>query len=174
MTGLELIRDFVNTADLEGGEDKLADTRGLQYWLVFHGLAQLRDRASARDLATARELREALRELLRGHNGVDVDEVAASAVLDEVARHAGLAVRFLDGAIVFRPTGTGVAGGLARVVAAVGEAMTDGSWPRLKACRSDTCRWAFVDNARNRSRQWCDMAVCGNREKARTFRRKHA
>jgi predicted RNA-binding Zn ribbon-like protein len=52
--------------------------------------------------------------------------------------------------------------------------MADGSWQRLKACKSDTCRWAFIDHARNRSRQWCDMAVCGNREKARTFRKKSA
>jgi predicted RNA-binding Zn ribbon-like protein len=52
--------------------------------------------------------------------------------------------------------------------------MADGSWSRLKACRSDTCQWAFIDNARNRSRQWCDMAVCGNREKARRFRSRHA
>jgi len=52
--------------------------------------------------------------------------------------------------------------------------MVDGSWQRLKACRSDTCRWAFVDHARNRSRQWCSMSVCGNREKARVFRERHA
>jgi predicted RNA-binding Zn ribbon-like protein len=52
--------------------------------------------------------------------------------------------------------------------------MADGSWQRLKACRSDTCRWAFVDNARNRSRQWCDMRVCGNRQKARLYRQRRA
>jgi predicted RNA-binding Zn ribbon-like protein len=52
--------------------------------------------------------------------------------------------------------------------------MADGSWPRLKACRSDTCQFAFIDTARNRSRQWCDMAICGNREKARRFRSRHA
>jgi predicted RNA-binding Zn ribbon-like protein len=60
------------------------------------------------------------------------------------------------------------------VLAAAAEAMADGSWQRLKACRSDTCRWAFVDNARNRSRQWCSMSVCGNRQKARMFRERHA
>ncbi|MGH3007295.1 MAG: CGNR zinc finger domain-containing protein, partial [Gaiellaceae bacterium] len=45
---------------------------------------------------------------------------------------------------------------------------------RLKACRAEDCRWAFYDRARNRSRHWCSMAVCGNRTKARTFRRRHA
>jgi predicted RNA-binding Zn ribbon-like protein len=174
MEALELIRDFVNTADLERGEDRLADARGLQYWLVFHGLAQLRHRASDEDAAEARAVREAVRDLLRAHTGVGVDRELASRTLDIAARNAGLAVRFVDGAVAFVPTARGATGGLGNLLATVGEAMADGSWQRLKACRSDSCRWAFVDNARNRSRQWCDMAVCGNREKARTFRRRHA
>ena len=173
MSNLELIRDFVNTSDLESGEDKLADTQGLQYWLVFHGLAELRDRATEQDLLAAREIREAIRELLRGHNGFGVDLDAASATLDEASRETGLAVRFEDGAIRLVSSDTGVAGGLGRVLAAVGAAMADGSWRRLKACRSDTCRWAFIDNARNLSRQWCDMAVCGNRAKVQRFSQRH-
>ena len=55
------------------------------------------------DAAEARALREALRELLRGHNGLDVDREAASATLDAVARTAGLDVRFAGGAIRFVP-----------------------------------------------------------------------
>lgn len=174
MSDLELIRDFVNTADLEDGKDELADTQGLQYWLVFHGLAELRHRATGGDLKAARELREAIRELLRAHTGVEVDLDAASATLDRAARQTGLAVRFEDGTVRFAPGGSGVARGLGLVLAAVGGAMSDGSWPRLKACRSDTCRFAFIDNARNRSRLWCDMAVCGNRAKARAFRSRNA
>lgn len=29
------------------------------------------------------------------------------------------------------------------------------------------CRWLFLDRSRNGSRVWCDMTVCGNRQKAR-------
>jgi predicted RNA-binding Zn ribbon-like protein len=36
---------------------------------------------------------------------------------------------------------------------------------RIRTCRN--CGWLLVDRSRNRSRAWCDMAVCGNREKAR-------
>ena len=36
---------------------------------------------------------------------------------------------------------------------------------RLRACPN--CDWLFVDRSRNGSRIWCDMAVCGNRQKAR-------
>lgn len=42
---------------------------------------------------------------------------------------------------------------------------------RLKICPN--CRWLFLDRSRNRSRAWCDMAVCGNRVKAsRHYRRR--
>ena len=169
MESLELIRDFVNTADLEDGEEKLADPRALQYWLVFHGLAELSHRATAADLEEALALREALRELLRGHTGVEADTDGASAVLDEIADEHGLRIRFVSGSVSFE-AGDAVGG----VLAAVASAMADGSWERLKACRSDTCRWAFIDNARNHSRQWCDMKVCGNRAKARAFRERHS
>jgi predicted RNA-binding Zn ribbon-like protein len=36
---------------------------------------------------------------------------------------------------------------------------------RLKACPN--CDWLFLDKSKNGSRIWCDMAVCGNRQKAR-------
>lgn len=36
---------------------------------------------------------------------------------------------------------------------------------RLKICPN--CGWLFLDRSRNRSRTWCDMAVCGNRMKAK-------
>jgi predicted RNA-binding Zn ribbon-like protein len=42
---------------------------------------------------------------------------------------------------------------------------------RMKICRN--CGWLFIDRSKNRSRAWCDMAVCGNRAKAnRHYRRK--
>jgi predicted RNA-binding Zn ribbon-like protein len=173
MDALELIREFVNTADLEEGTDKLVDARGLQYWLVFHGLAELRHRATDEEAAEARAVREALRDLLSAHTGVDVDRDVASRTLDIAAHNAGLAVRFVDGTIAFVPEARGTTGGLGRLLAAVGEAMADGSWQRLKACRASDCRWAFVDTARNHSRAWCSMASCGNREKARAFRERH-
>ena len=173
MEALELIEAFVNTADLEEGSDEIPDAPGLVGWLADRELVTSPVYATKADAALARDMREALRELLRANNGSDVDRDLASATLDEAARRTGLTVRFVDGDMHFVPKRGGVAGGLAQVLAAVGLAMFDGSWTRLKACRSDTCRWAFVDHARNRSRQWCDMAVCGNRSKARTFRRRH-
>jgi predicted RNA-binding Zn ribbon-like protein len=174
MADLDLVRDFVNSADREEDRDELGDASGLVRWLAGHGLAGARARARDTDAADARAVREALRELLRANNGVAVDEAAPAATLDAAARRAGLAVRFDTGGIRLAPRERGVQGGVGAVLAAAAEAMADGSWQRLKACRSDTCRWAFVDNARNRSRQWCSMSACGNRQKARLFRERHA
>lgn len=42
---------------------------------------------------------------------------------------------------------------------------------RLRICPN--CNWLFIDRSRNGSRLWCDMAVCGNRQKAkRHYRRR--
>ncbi|UXS00716.1 CGNR zinc finger domain-containing protein [Agrobacterium tumefaciens] len=42
---------------------------------------------------------------------------------------------------------------------------------RLRICGN--CGWLFIDRSKNRSRIWCDMAVCGNRQKAaKHYRRK--
>jgi predicted RNA-binding Zn ribbon-like protein len=174
MANLELISEFVNSAELEERRDDLEHGGGLVRWLAEHRLVKGPTHATERDAANARALREALRELLRSNNEVEVDRDGALETLDAAARRAGLAVRFVDGAIRFRPTRGGVAGGLALVLAEVGDAMADGSWRKVKACRSDSCRYAFVDYSRNQSRQWCSMKVCGNREKARTFRARHA
>jgi predicted RNA-binding Zn ribbon-like protein len=37
----------------------------------------------------------------------------------------------------------------------------------VRECGADDCAWLFMDTTRNRSRQWCSMQACGNREKAR-------
>lgn len=62
------------------------------------------------------------------------------------------------------------ASAVAEVLAAATRLAVLGDWPRLKICPADDCRWAFYDRSRNRSRTWCSMQVCGNREKARAWR----
>ena len=43
--------------------------------------------------------------------------------------------------------------------------LCDDAAQRIRICAN--CNWLFVDRSRNGSRVWCDMAVCGNRQKAR-------
>jgi predicted RNA-binding Zn ribbon-like protein len=38
---------------------------------------------------------------------------------------------------------------------------------KVRQCGAGDCEWLFLDTSKNRSRQWCSMQSCGNREKAR-------
>ncbi|MEV6046772.1 CGNR zinc finger domain-containing protein [Streptomyces xanthochromogenes] len=40
---------------------------------------------------------------------------------------------------------------------------------RLALCASPTCQAAFFDTSRSRTRRWCEMNTCGNREKKARF-----
>lgn len=47
------------------------------------------------------------------------------------------------------------------------------TYRRIRICPN--CNWLFLDRSRNASRLWCDMTVCGNRQKAkRHYRRRKA
>jgi predicted RNA-binding Zn ribbon-like protein len=43
----------------------------------------------------------------------------------------------------------------------------------MKQCGGPDCGWLFLDTTRNHSRQWCQMADCGNLAKVRRFRQRH-
>lgn len=38
---------------------------------------------------------------------------------------------------------------------------------RLKVCATPDCDWLFIDSSKNGGRRWCQMNICGSREKAR-------
>ena len=169
-----LVVDFVNTLDLRPFQEELASPEALEHWFAERGLVEAGYRATPEDLAEAIELREALRTLLAAKNGAPGDVVAAAAVLDSVARDSDLAVRFTAEGLQIEPCVNACGGALGRILAAVATAMADGTWTRMKGCRAEDCKWAFVDEARNQSRAWCSMSSCGNRHKAREYRARHA
>ena len=167
---LELVRSFVNTIDIEEGVDKLATPVLLSEWLADRGLAagDLDEHARARAI----ELREALRALLIANNGEPLDE-RAIGTLNKAGGDAMLRVRFDgEGSSALSPAAEGIDSALGSILAAVFRSMAEGTWHRLKACQDDACQWAFYDHSRNRSGTWCSMAVCGNRAKARAYRRR--
>jgi predicted RNA-binding Zn ribbon-like protein len=45
--------------------------------------------------------------------------------------------------------------------------LTSPDLSRLKACATPDCDWLFVDTSKNGRRRWCQMNVCGAKEKAR-------
>jgi predicted RNA-binding Zn ribbon-like protein len=171
MAGTELVRDFVNTRDLLDGIEELASPAALEAWFGAHELGEVS--ATPEDLEHALEVREALRRLLLANTGLQVDTDPGFAVLDTAACRARIELHFEGGEGGLSPAADGPDASLGRIVIAVHEAMADGSWERLKACRASDCEWAFIDGARNHSRAWCSMRSCGNRDKARTFRERH-
>ena len=172
---LALVQAFVNTVDLEAGEETLTSPEALGAWLSQNGLHDGKERVRRKDLRRALEVREALRALLLANHDGGVAASAAIETLNRAAERAEMGVR-LDptGNARIVPAAAGVNAAVGRILAVVFEAMADGTWPRLKACRNDVCRWAFYDYSKNRSGSWCSMAVCGNRIKTRSYRRRHA
>jgi predicted RNA-binding Zn ribbon-like protein len=170
---LQLLQDFVNTNDVEGGSDQLGSPQLLHDWLAGHGLLEADAPVAAPTHARALAIREGIRALARGNNGEALD-ASPVAALNAAAAGAPLTAALRpvagDGEWELVPAARDVDAFLGRIMAIVLRAMADGSWSRIKACRNDTCRWLFYDQSRNRSGTWCTMAVCGSRMKARAYR----
>ncbi|HEX4247091.1 MAG TPA: CGNR zinc finger domain-containing protein [Pseudonocardia sp.] len=170
MTALNLIEEFLNTVDersftrhgqIHLGGERLTSPGELADWLAERDLAEAGVGLEQADLARAVALRTALRQSLLG----DVD--AATAFVDyplRLAPHrsgelriaAQSGSRWLDG-----------------IVETVAMSVCRGDWKRIKLCAAPDCRWAFHDTSRSGRGRWCDMNVCGNRHKTRTYRERH-
>jgi len=167
---LELVQRFINSVDLESGEDELAGPDELRAWLAERDLIAADARVGRADFNRAIDVREGLRALLMAHNGMPLDEERVGR-LDRAAARAGVRVVFAPGSQPrLAPESDGVDGAIARLLAIVAGAVEQGRWARMKACPRDVCHWAFFDQSKNRSGRWCLMEVCGNIEKARAFR----
>jgi predicted RNA-binding Zn ribbon-like protein len=167
---LELVQRFVNSVDLESGEDELGSAGDLRDWLAERELIEPGEPVTAGDLRRVLDVREGLRALLMANNGITLDDERVER-LDRVAARAGIRVRFEAGTEPrLAPEARGVDGAIGRLMAIVAGSVEQGTWRRLKACPRDVCHWAFFDHSKNRSGRWCRMEVCGNIEKARAFR----
>jgi predicted RNA-binding Zn ribbon-like protein len=157
---LRLVQQFVNTTDHghTNTRELLATPAALASWLASEGF-EIRPVGPAA-LRRAHAVRDALHEL--------VVSGRAGEALEAAADRAKLTLDLEAGEL--RARAPGVDGALGTILAAVYDALHDGSWERLKACRN--CGWAFWDESRNRSAAWCSMQLCGNRLKVRRHRDK--
>jgi predicted RNA-binding Zn ribbon-like protein len=165
----ELIVEFVNTRDVEGETDSIGEPADLEAWIAER-TGEPAGSLEPDDVNRIQSLRESLRSLLRGNNG---EEISAPDLtpLREAAERTRIRTSFsADGELELVPARSGLSGFEARLLMAVEHLQCHGAWPRLKACTEDSCQWAFYDTTRNRSRTWCSMDVCGNREKTRRYR----
>jgi predicted RNA-binding Zn ribbon-like protein len=161
-----LLESFLNSVDVESGQDDLAGVARFRRWLRDH--KQESAAATESDVVLARQVRDELRDELQSHHSPAARDRSR---LDRLAADIGLAARFdSDGRVRLAPSGTGVRAMLGEVLAVVVRAVHDGTWNRLKICQADTCRYVYYDKSKNGSRRWCSMEICGNRSKTRAYR----
>jgi predicted RNA-binding Zn ribbon-like protein len=166
---LALVQDFVNTAELPGGYDELGDIPATAVWLTAHGFEVDPDEAQRRRIV---ETREHLRILLGVNSSQplpDASKARLSRLLDAAVVHP---VVDSDG-VHLASAARGVDGFLAALLSSLVQSTIDGSFRRLKVCRSDTCQWTFYDNSKNGCGAWCSMRSCGSRAKAKAYRDRH-
>ena len=173
-THVDLLVAFTNSEDHEEGTDDLTTPAELVRWLSGHGLVGRTSRATAADLALARDLRAGLHAaMVANHDAAAAGEGgdgSSEPVLDRAAAELPLRVKTVAGRPALAPVASGgVRGALGQLLVAVNEAVADDSWRRLKICSADDCRWAYLDTTKNRSRHWCEWG-CGNKAKTRAYR----
>jgi predicted RNA-binding Zn ribbon-like protein len=146
--------------------------RKLRRWADSH------PRAARGALEEAREVREAIAALFQAVVRDEPPQAAPLQRLEEACRAA-------SEARALRANDTGVAWVWRRVspepnrlawAAALDAAriLTSPECGRVRQCGDEECGWFFLDTSRNRTRRWCSMKACGNRNKARRFYRRTA
>jgi predicted RNA-binding Zn ribbon-like protein len=167
-----LVRDFVNTREPQTGQESWGSPGALKDWLVEQHLVPddvTGDTTGEQpaDLAAALAVREGLRNVLLSHAGHEPDPVAVDA-LGATLAELPVRVDLRPGGYRLVSTRTDPVGSaLGQLLDAVRQSTQDGTWPRLKVCARETCRWAYYDASRNQVRRWCSMAGCGNFVKMR-------
>lgn len=164
-----LLVAFVNTRDIEGETDSLGDPEGLVDWIAEQ-TGEYLPAPDRDDHARVLALRESMRALLRANNGAEADEGDLAPFREAAERSRYRTAISTDGQVELAPARSDLSGFEARLLLALERVQSHGAWPRLKACTDDGCQWAFFDTTRNRSRTWCSMEECGNRQKTRRYR----
>jgi len=184
--------DFVNSIGRSpaGVEDeRLVDYAALLAWSTGAGTlaaAEVRalDRAARERPAAARNVLQrarALREALFAILHADV-QGAPPPPADLATFHAELAKALAHARVEpveegYAWTWAEAAGALDAplwpVARAAADLLVSPERASIKECASDDCLWLFVDRTKNHGRRWCEMKVCGNRQKVREHRKRH-
>lgn len=171
---LEMVRQFINTRNIEEGTDELSSTNGLRAWFVEQGLVARGAKFAEKDVRFFLMMREGLRFLAIRNNGEQVEGESLEQFNQMVGTlELGLEVG-VDGNLRGVPRGGPSGQAAGRILLAVYNSTVEGRWGKLKACKNDNCRWSFYDRSKNHSGKWCSMSVCGNRSKVKRYlSRKH-
>ena len=170
---LELVRGFLSLHDhVAGNPDSLEpSTEAMAWWLHDRGLLPASEEPAAADLVWTLVVRNALISKVLENMGAAPDPVATDRLNAAVAE-TGLRPRFDEDRLEANTAGT--RGAVGRLLGIAFLAELDGSWHRFRRCADPTCLTVFYDRTKNHSGRWCSMQSCGNRNKVRAFRERHA
>ncbi|ROQ63572.1 CGNR zinc finger protein [Streptomyces sp. 840.1] len=169
--GSVLATSFTGTLSERHGEgvERIPVPRRLVDWLAVSGLAV--DSCTSAQLDVARELRESIHAAATA--AAIQEALPASAVRiinDRSASGRAAAVLTPEGERLWRLGPASSVEDALGVIAADAISVIAGERDgRLALCASPTCRAAFFDTSRSRTRKWCDMNTCGNRQKKARF-----
>jgi predicted RNA-binding Zn ribbon-like protein len=183
--------DFANTVSWRRSPhpiDRLETYRDLVSWarqarLIARGTEpSLRqavgDREAVSFLQQARRLREAIFEVFsaiaEGRKPAKRSMAALQRYLDEALRHSSLTATEQGFGWQVKKDQRGIARVLFEVALSAEALLRSQGSQRVGECSGRDCRWLWLDRTKNKSRRWCDMSVCGNREKARRHYERHA
>ena len=189
--GGALCLDFCNSgqnAREPSGTESIAGFPDLVDWLeaaeavTRDQAARLRKAAAASPRAAAQvwgraiKLREALfRALIAKAEGGAIAREDLSIIEAEHARTASFARLSRDGAgyrWILDPSAAALDAAMQPLVESAVNLLTSAKMERLRRCGNSTCYWLFIDETKNHSRRWCEMASCGNVVKVRRHREK--
>lgn len=169
--GSVLATSFTGTLSERHGNpvERVPTPHRLIDWLSVNGLAV--DSCTTAQLDLARELRESIHAAATAAATGDALPASAVRVINDRSTQGRAAA-------VLTPEGNRrwQLGPDSRVEDALGVIAADAISVisgerdgRLALCASPTCRAAFFDTSQSRTRKWCDMNTCGNRQKKARF-----
>ncbi|MFJ4355793.1 CGNR zinc finger domain-containing protein [Streptomyces massasporeus] len=169
--GKVLATSFTATLTERRGDavERIPVPRRLVDWLAVSGLAV--ESCTAAQLELARELRESIHAVLTASaSQEDLPASAVQVINDCSAQGRAAAILTPEGNRQWRLSSASCVEDALGVIAADAISIVAGERDgKLALCASPTCRAAFFDTSQSRSRKWCEMNTCGNRQKKARF-----
>ncbi|QRX90623.1 CGNR zinc finger domain-containing protein [Streptomyces noursei] len=169
--GKVLATSFTGTLSERHGDavERIPTPQRLVDWLVVNGLAV--GSCTAAQLDLARELRESIHAVATAAAIQDALPASAVQVINDCsARGRAAAVLTPEGQRRWRLSSASRVEDALGVIAADAISIVAGERDgKLALCASPTCQAAFFDTSQSRTRKWCDMNTCGNRQKKARF-----
>jgi predicted RNA-binding Zn ribbon-like protein len=149
--------------------ERIPTPQRLVDWLAVNGLAV--DSCTTTQLDLARELRESIHAAATAAATQDALPAPAVDVINARSAQGGAAAILThEGTRRWQlSAATSVEDALSVIAADAISIIAGERDGRLALCASPTCQAAFFDTSQSRTRKWCDMNTCGNRQKKARF-----